>query len=62
MTDPVWLGNHIVPRWEALALGFGGIAALMLSLGIVVGATIELLCWLFKKSRDAFRRAGGKSC
>lgn len=20
MFDPVWFGNHIVPRWEALAL------------------------------------------
>ena len=34
MFDPVWLGNSIVPRWEAIALVIGVPAACIVIAGI----------------------------
>ena len=42
MFDPVWLGNYIVPRWEAIALVIGGFTACV----IVVVVLISIPFWL----------------
>lgn len=46
MNDPVWLGNYIVPRWEALlvvgAAGVVAVAACVLAIGLICG----LIAWL----------------
>lgn len=42
MFDLVWLGNYIVPRWEAFAVIGGSIVGIcLLAFGVVVGG-----CWL----------------
>jgi hypothetical protein len=42
MFDPVWLGNYIVPRWEAFAI-VGGftVVATAVAFSVVIGC-----CWL----------------
>jgi len=46
MFDPVWLGNHIVPRWEALLIVGGSIvSACLLAFGLVICS-----CWLALKA------------
>lgn len=40
MFEPVWLGNHIVPRWEAIVLVLGIPAAVIV--GIVA---VGILFW-----------------
>lgn len=43
MSDPVWFGNYIIPRWEALALiGFGIFFAVAV-FGITLGLFVELM-------------------
>lgn len=45
MFDPVWIGNYIVPRWEAFAIAGGSIiAACALAIGLIFGG-----CWIALK-------------
>ena len=37
MFEPVWLGNYIVPRWEAIALVIG-VPAISLFVVVILGA------------------------
>jgi hypothetical protein len=39
MFDPVWLGNYIVPRWEAIALLLGTVAT-SLFVAVFIGGLI----------------------
>ena len=36
MFDPVWFGNQIVPRWEALSMAAGGVVISMAAIVIVI--------------------------
>lgn len=42
MFDPVWFGNQIVSRWEAVAIAAGGVVV------ILVAALVIVLtgCWI----------------
>ena len=46
MNDPVWLGNYIVPRWEALVLMFGTAAVALITGVIAIGFICGLIKWL----------------
>ena len=39
MFEPIWLGNYIVPRWEAIALVLGVPAACVV-IAVIVGGLI----------------------
>jgi hypothetical protein len=49
MFEPVWLGNYIVPRWEAVALVVGSIGAFVVVAVIACGLVYCGLAFLVKR-------------
>ena len=49
MFDPVWLGNYIVPRWEAIALVLGVTAASVVIVIIIGGLVYSGVVFLVKR-------------
>ena len=45
MFEPVWLGNYIVPRWEAVALLLGSVAACVVAAIIAWNFPLLLATW-----------------
>lgn len=43
MFDPVWFGNDIVPRWEALAIAGGTVVGITILAFVAVLATCLLV-------------------
>ena len=51
MFEPVWLGNYIVPRWEAeLFVGGSLVLSALVAFAIVIG-TIYLAMFVWKQFR-----------
>jgi hypothetical protein len=46
MNDPVWLGNYIVPRWEAFLLVGGTAAVAIVASIIAIGLICAIIRWL----------------
>lgn len=44
--EPVWLGNSIVPRWEAIAILGGGLALAVLT----IAATVCIVYFVWKRA------------
>ncbi len=39
MNDPVWLGNHIIPRWEAVSLlGLSVVVSVVIGVAVLIAA------------------------
>lgn len=56
MFDPVWVGNAIVPQWEAFAILFGCVVIAIVGFALVVEAECWIaigVCWL---ARRLFRK------
>ena len=46
MNDPVWLGNYIVPRWEAFLLVGGTLVVAIVTGIIALGFVCAMISWL----------------
>lgn len=52
MFEPVWLGNYIVPRWEAIALVLGSVTVGVPAAIFAAGLIIEGVAILVKRINE----------
>ena len=58
MYELVWLGNHLVPRWQAFAVIFGFLAFLIIIASIVLGVAIVTVQSVWEWIRAALFSGG----
>jgi hypothetical protein len=55
MFEPVWLGNYIVPRWEAIAVVLGvpavGLFVMIIACALVYSGIVRVIKWMMPRGK-----------